>query len=74
MLIWFQYQVAQLYSVAEASKNETGGGEGIEVLVNDPFTATAGIQPVDPLLDGFKDGQYTHKIYHLARYGKHKWK
>ena len=33
-----QYQVAQLYSVAEASKNETGGGEGIEVLKNEPFT------------------------------------
>ena len=26
-------QVAQLYSVAEASKNETGGGEGVEVGV-----------------------------------------
>lgn len=33
----FQYQVAQLYSVAEVSKNETGGGEGIEVLKNEPF-------------------------------------
>lgn len=32
-----QYQVAQLYSVAEVSKNETGGGEGIEVLKNEPF-------------------------------------
>lgn len=32
-----EYQVAQLYSVAEASKNETGGGEGIEVLKNEPF-------------------------------------
>lgn len=29
--------MAQLYSVAEASKNETGGGEGIEVLKNEPF-------------------------------------
>jgi Phosphatidylinositol transfer protein len=29
--------VAQLYSVAEVSKNETGGGEGIEVLKNEPF-------------------------------------
>ena len=27
-------QVAQLYSVAEASKNETGGGEGVEVGKN----------------------------------------
>ena len=35
--IFFQYQVAQLYSVAEVSKNETGGGEGIEVLKNEPF-------------------------------------
>ena len=26
-----EYQVAQLYSVAEASKYETGGGEGVEV-------------------------------------------
>jgi len=33
-----EYQVAQLYSVAEASKNETGGGEGIEVLRNEPYT------------------------------------
>ena len=56
--------------MAEASKNETGGGEGIEVLANDPFTATTGVQPTEPLLDPtrFTDGQYTHKIYHLARY------
>lgn len=33
-----EYQVGQLYSVAEASKNETGGGEGIEVQKNEPFT------------------------------------
>ncbi|NXY48678.1 PIPNB protein, partial [Ceuthmochares aereus] len=49
----FQYQVGQLYSVAEASKNETGGGEGIQVLKNEPYEK-----------DGEK-GQYTHKIYHL---------
>uniref|UniRef100_A0A3B3ZX94 Phosphatidylinositol transfer protein alpha isoform n=1 Tax=Periophthalmus magnuspinnatus TaxID=409849 RepID=A0A3B3ZX94_9GOBI len=48
-----QYQVGQLYSVAEASKNETGGGEGVEVLKNEPYEK-----------DGEK-GQYTHKIYHL---------
>ncbi|KAJ6657345.1 hypothetical protein lerEdw1_002712 [Lerista edwardsae] len=48
-----QYQVGQLYSVAEASKNETGGGEGVEVLVNEPYER-----------DGER-GQYTHKIYHL---------
>ncbi|KAG5835106.1 hypothetical protein ANANG_G00268600 [Anguilla anguilla] len=48
-----EYQVGQLYSVAEASKNETGGGEGIEVLKNEPYEK-----------EGEK-GQYTHKIYHL---------
>jgi len=32
-----EYQVAQLYSVAEASKNETGGGEGVEVIKNEPY-------------------------------------
>uniref|UniRef100_A0A4W5Q0U4 Phosphatidylinositol transfer protein alpha isoform n=1 Tax=Hucho hucho TaxID=62062 RepID=A0A4W5Q0U4_9TELE len=47
------YQVGQLYSVAETSKNETGGGEGVEVLKNEPYEK-----------DGEK-GQYTHKIYHL---------
>lgn len=51
--------MGQLYSVAEASKNETGGGEGVEVLVNEPYER-----------DGER-GQYTHKIYHLQRYVKH---
>jgi len=45
--------------VAEASKNETGGGEGVEVLVNEPYER-----------DGER-GQYTHKIYHLQRYVKY---
>ncbi|XP_044057840.1 phosphatidylinositol transfer protein beta isoform-like [Siniperca chuatsi] len=48
-----EYQVGQLFAVAEASKSETGGGEGVEVLVNEPYEK-----------DGEK-GQYTHKIYHL---------
>ncbi|XP_006812237.1 phosphatidylinositol transfer protein alpha isoform-like isoform X2 [Saccoglossus kowalevskii] len=50
-----EYQVGQLWSVAEASKNETGGGEGIEVLKNEPFEN-----------EEFGKGQYTLKIYHLA--------
>ncbi|XP_034722643.1 phosphatidylinositol transfer protein beta isoform-like [Etheostoma cragini] len=48
-----EYQVGQLYTVAEASKSETGGGEGVEVLANEPYEK-----------DGEK-GQYTHKIYYL---------
>uniref|UniRef100_A0A3Q3B8J8 Phosphatidylinositol transfer protein alpha isoform n=1 Tax=Kryptolebias marmoratus TaxID=37003 RepID=A0A3Q3B8J8_KRYMA len=47
------YKVGQLYAVAEASKNETGGGDGVEVIKNEPYEK-----------DGEK-GQYTHKIYHL---------
>jgi len=54
-----EYQVAQLYSVAEASKNETGGGEGVEVIKNEPYENV-------PLLNGkFTKGQYTYKIYRL---------
>ncbi|KAI2804359.1 hypothetical protein BLOT_003341 [Blomia tropicalis] len=54
-----EYQIGQLYSVAEASKNETGGGEGVEVVKNEPFDNF-------PLLGGqFTKGQYTYKIYHL---------
>ncbi|CAK8684198.1 unnamed protein product [Clavelina lepadiformis] len=49
-----EYQTAQLWGVAEASKNETGGGEGIEVIKNEPYEK-----------DG-ESGQYTKKIYHLA--------
>ena len=51
-----QFQIGQLYSVAQASKNETGGGEGVEVLKN---------EPCDDKEHG--KGQFTHKIYHLAR-------
>mgnify|MGYP005984228001 CR=1 len=49
-----------MFSVAEASKDNTGGGEGIEVLKNEPFNNY-------PLLGGkYTSGQYTYKIYHLA--------
>lgn len=55
-----EYQVGQLYGVAEASKNETGGGEGIEVVKNEPYTNI-------PLLGGrYTSGQYTYKIYRIG--------
>ena len=66
-----QYHVAQLWSVAEASKNETGGGEGLEVLINDSFSPDKPeYSPKDPLVAGgheYKEGQFTKKIYHLQR-------
>uniref|UniRef100_A0A6I8NEG3 Phosphatidylinositol transfer protein N-terminal domain-containing protein n=1 Tax=Ornithorhynchus anatinus TaxID=9258 RepID=A0A6I8NEG3_ORNAN len=46
--------VGQLYSVAQTSKDNTGGGEGIEVLTNQPYEGGPG-----------ERGQFTHKIYHL---------
>ncbi|WAR01309.1 PIPuncharacterized [Mya arenaria] len=46
-----EYQVAQLYSVAEASKDNTGGGEGIEVLVNEPFDLEDPKTPKDRIHD-----------------------
>lgn len=60
-----EYQIAQLYAVAKASKEQTGGGDGVEVLQNCPFNDKI-FPPKSPLLDGFKSGQYTHKIYHVA--------
>uniref|UniRef100_A0A5K4FAB3 Phosphatidylinositol transfer protein n=1 Tax=Schistosoma mansoni TaxID=6183 RepID=A0A5K4FAB3_SCHMA len=64
-----EYQVGQLYSVAETSKGETGGGDGVQILVNEPFDQTT-YKPDRPLLKGdprFTTGQYTHKYYHLAQ-------
>uniref|UniRef100_A0A6B2G6D3 Phosphatidylinositol transfer protein 1 (Trinotate prediction) n=1 Tax=Myxobolus squamalis TaxID=59785 RepID=A0A6B2G6D3_MYXSQ len=46
-----EYYVAQLYAVAEQSKKNTGGGEGIKVLKNEPFDDENG------------KGQYTCKIF-----------
>ncbi|KAJ2895757.1 hypothetical protein GGI21_005112, partial [Coemansia aciculifera] len=32
-----EYRIAQLYAVAKMSMNETGGGEGVEVIKNEPY-------------------------------------
>ncbi len=54
-----EYQIGQAYSTCEASLAETGGGEGIEILKNEPFTNVS-------LLGGqYSAGQYTHKIFHI---------
>ncbi|VUZ51675.1 unnamed protein product, partial [Hymenolepis diminuta] len=60
-----EYQVAQLYAVAKASKEQTGGGDGVEVIENCPFDLEK-FPPNEPLLEGYEIGQYTHKIYHVA--------
>jgi hypothetical protein len=58
-----EYKIAQLWSVAESSKRETGGGEGIEVLINEPITETQYNTSPDGKV--FPKGQYTHKRFHL---------
>ncbi|KAJ2709270.1 hypothetical protein H4R19_004341, partial [Coemansia spiralis] len=50
-----EYRIAQLFSVAKMSLSETGEGEGVEVIKNEPYDDENG------------KGQYTYKIYHLAR-------
>lgn len=48
-----EYHIGQLFAVADMSKENTAGGEGVEVLVNEPYSDDKG------------KGQYTHKIYRL---------
>ena len=55
-----EYQVGQLYSVAEASKDNTGGGEGVEVIKNEPYEKKSELDA-----NQTEKGQYTHKIFRM---------
>lgn len=57
-----EYQVAQLYATAKVSKQNTGGGEGVEILANEPFEKAMS----QAFLNRYNVGQYTKKIYHLG--------
>lgn len=65
-----EFQVAQLYMVMEASKENTGGGEGVEVLVNEPYDNSDGLYYKNKTKSGVEapknKGQYTLKKYHIA--------
>lgn len=64
-----EYRIGQLYTVASASKNETGGGDGVEILINEPFDTEKNVPDV-PLIGvdvNYVVGQYTQKLYHLAQ-------
>lgn len=50
----FFLNIAQLFATAQASKEQTGGGEGVEVLKNEPYEKPN------------EKGQYTQKIYRLS--------
>mmetsp|Transcript_6335 Transcript_6335/g.11436 ORF Transcript_6335/g.11436 Transcript_6335/m.11436 type:complete len:280 (+) Transcript_6335:505-1344(+) len=51
-----EYHLAQLYMVSKASREETGGGEGVEIVKNQPYIDNPHKLP---------PGQYTEKIFHL---------
>ncbi|CAH1784364.1 unnamed protein product [Owenia fusiformis] len=66
-----EFQVGHLYSVAMASMLETGGGEGFEIIVNEPVdrlmdkeSRARVFRPTEPAVH--TDGQYTHKLLQLA--------
>ena len=49
-----QYQVGNLYMCAQRTREESGNGEGIEILKNEPYDDWNG-----------ESGQLTHKILHF---------
>jgi len=49
-----EYRIAQLYMVAKISKQQTGHGEGVQILENRPYD------------DEYGKGQYTHKIFRVG--------
>jgi hypothetical protein len=48
-----QYRIGNLYMVNRIAREDKGGGEGIEILTNEPYEK------------GEERGVYTHKIYHI---------
>jgi len=68
-----EYKIAQVYMVAKMSKEQTGHGEGVEIVENRPYgdgeseESTDGAEFGAGSPDGAKEtGQYTHKIYHIG--------
>jgi len=54
-----EHHVAQNWSFNEQSRRETGGGEGVEIVRNEPFDGK------DFMGGRYQRGQYTYKIYHV---------
>jgi len=61
-----EYKVAQVYMISKMSKEQTGHGEGVEVVENAPYDGVEegiGAGSLDPKTE---KGQFTHKIYHIG--------
>lgn len=50
-----KYDIGLNYTTNKRSRDETGSGEGIEYLKNEPYD------------DGTEKGQYTHKVLHFSK-------
>jgi hypothetical protein len=64
-----EFQVAQLYMVMKASEENTGGGEGVEVLKNEPYDNTDGKMDkaeISKVSVPKNKGQYTLKKYYIG--------
>jgi len=62
-----EYKIAQVYMVAKMSKEQTGHGEGVEIVENRPYYENETTTPDGAGGDNRKPtGQYTHKIYHIG--------
>ncbi|OQS05035.1 phosphatidylinositol transfer protein beta isoform [Thraustotheca clavata] len=63
-----EFQVAQLYMVVDASEKNTKGGEGVEILKNEPYDNREGqlgdISPISNCKIPRNRGQYTLKHYY----------
>jgi len=65
-----EFQVAQLFMVLKASKENTGGGEGVEWVKNEPYDNSNGtgneVSEISGVTIPKNKGQYTLKKYHVA--------
>ena len=61
-----EYQIGQLHTIAEKSIRETGGGEGVEILKNEPFSGKTDLGGRQYTEGQYTEGQYTQKVYHMA--------
>lgn len=56
-----EYRIGQLFSTCELSKNTTGGGDGVQVLRDEPFEN----HPLIEKTKEYSQGQYTMKKYYM---------
>jgi len=63
-----EYKIAQVYMVSKMSKEQTGHGEGVEVVENRAYQldGNSGASEGAGSPDDNETGHYTHKIYHIG--------